>query len=161
MQTAPCTGAGRAPERRETTVQLQRGDCIAIPPCTQQRLHSHLCGKPLWGTYKGISCVLKYLQAIESESETPTTRRSPRDLGGQDGGTLCAAVPSRAHPDTGAGYVRRATSVAPALTFSPKSFTCAGVATTPTASGLRREEDIQHLPGDNVPRRPAHHSRPY
>ena len=61
-----------------------------------------------------------YLQAIESEPKTPTPRRSPRDLGGQDGGTPCAAVPSRAHPDTGAGYVRRATSVAPALTFSPK-----------------------------------------
>ena len=53
-----------------------------------------------------------YLQAIESEPKTPTPRRSPRDLGGQDGGTPCAAVPSRAHPDTGAGYVRRATSVA-------------------------------------------------
>ena len=60
---------------------------------------------------RDIACPEK-LQAIESEPETPTPRRPPRDLGGQDGGTLCAAVPSRAHPDTGAGYIRRATSTA-------------------------------------------------
>ena len=95
-------------------MQLQLRDFIAIPPGTHRRLHSHLRGKSLPETNYGTSCAPNYLQAIESESETPTTRRSPRDLGGQDGGTLCAAVPSRAHPDTGAGYVRRATSVAPA-----------------------------------------------
>ena len=121
--SANCAVHGRRESPRAT------GDHSAAPA---GRLHRHPAlhtsaptQSPVWTIASGdevgdIACPEK-LQAIESEPETPTPRRSPRDLGGQDGGTPCAAVPSRAHPDTGAGYVRRATSVAPALTFSEEA----------------------------------------
>ena len=112
--SANCAVHGRRESPRAT------GDHSAAPA---GRLHRHPAlhtsaptQSPVWTIASGdglrdIACPEK-LQAIESEPETLTTRRSPRDLGGQDGGTLCAAVPSRAHPDAGAGYIRRATSTA-------------------------------------------------
>ena len=139
-ESANCAVHGRRESPRAT------GDHSAAPA---GRLHRHPAlhtsaptQSPVWTIASGdelrdLVCPEK-LQAIESEPETPTPRRPPRDLGEQDGGTLYAAVPSRAHPDTGAGYVRRATSVAPALTSSDEGlYLCgrrhdvSGVRTTP------------------------------